>query len=143
VTPYLIIKGASDAIAYYQRAFGAVELFRMGPPGGPVAHAEIKIGDSILMMADEHADRNVVGPATLGDTSVHFMIYVEDVDTVFPRAIAEGGTELRPIRNQFHGDRSGTLRDPFGHEWTISTHVEDVPPEELEERAKAHSEAGA
>ena len=143
VTPYLILKNAAAAIEFYKRAFGAVELFRMEAPGGKIGHAEIKIGDSHVMLADEHPDMGYKGPQSLGGTAVSLMVYVDDVDKIYPQAIAAGGKELRPLQNQFYGDRSGTLSDPFGHVWTISTHVEDVSEEELAKRAAAAAkEAG-
>lgn len=137
VTPYLIIKDAAKAIDYYKQAFGAVELFRMQAPDGKVGHAEIKIGDSPVMLADEFPEMGYVGPKSLGGTAVSLMIYVEDVDTVYKRALKTGGEELKALQDQFYGDRSGTLKDPFGHVWTISTHVEDVAPEEMKKRASA------
>jgi PhnB protein len=137
VTPYLIIKGAAAAIDYYKNVFGATELFRMAGPDGKVGHAEIKIGDSPIMLADEHPDLGHVGPQTLGGTSVGIMIYVDNVDTMFKAAIAAGGQQIKPVEDQFYGDRSGTLKDPFGHMWTVATHVEDVAPEEMEKRAAA------
>lgn len=137
VTPYLIIKGAAAAIDYYKKVFGATELFRMAGPDGKVGHAEIKIGDSPIMLADEHPDLGHVGPQTLGGTSVGIMIYVDNVDKMFNAAIAAGGQQIKPVENQFYGDRSGTLKDPFGHMWTVATHVEDVAPEEMEKRAAA------
>ena len=137
VTPYLVMKNAAAAIEFYKKAFGAVELFRMAGPGGKIGHAEIKIGDSPVMLADEYPDMGFKGPESLGGTPVSLMIYVDDVDKIFPRAIAAGGKEVRPLQNQFYGDRSGTLTDPFGHVWTISTHVEDVTEEELAKRAEA------
>lgn len=136
VTPYLIIKGAGDAIDYYKKAFGATELFRMAHEG-KVGHAEIKIGDSPIMLADEHPDMGCVGPKTLGGTPVSIMIYVEDVDTVFNQAVAAGGVQNKPLQDQFYGDRSGTLTDPFGHVWTVATHKEDVTPEEMDKRVAA------
>jgi PhnB protein len=136
VTPYMIIKGAAAAIDYYKNAFGATELFRMEHEG-KVGHAEIKIGDSPIMLADEHPDMNAFSPKTVGGTPVSFMIYVEDVDSMFKRALELGGVEMRPVKNQFYGDRSGTLTDPFGHVWTVATHVEDVTPEQMNERAAA------
>jgi PhnB protein len=137
ITPYLIVRGGAAAIDFYARAFGAEELFRMAGPDGKVGHAEIRIGDSIVMLADEHPEMDAVGPDTLGGTSVSLLIYLEDVDARFARALAAGATQVRPVQNQFYGDRSGTLKDPFGHKWTLATHVEDVPPEELEARMKA------
>ncbi len=146
VTPYLVMKNAAAAIEFYKKAFGAVELFRMPAPGGKVGHAEIKIGDSPVMLADEYPDLGFKGPESLGGTPVILMIYVNDVDKIYPQAIAAGGKELRPLQTQFYGDRSGTLSDPFGHMWTICTHVEDVPEEELAKRAEAamkeHGAAG-
>ena len=137
VTPYLILKNAAAAIDFYKMAFGAVELFRMEAPGGKIGHAEIKIGDSPVMLADEYPDMGYKGPESLGGTSVNLMVYVEDVDKIYPQAIAAGGKEVRPLQNQFYGDRSGTLADPFGHVWTISTQVEDVSEEEVAKRAAA------
>lgn len=137
VTPYLSIKGAAKAIDYYKQAFGATELFRMAGPDGKIGHAEIKIGDSPIMLADEFPEMEFVSPQTLGGTPVGIMIYVDDVDKIYKQAISGGGKEVKPLQNQFYGDRSGTLKDPFGHVWTVATHVEDVAPEELERRAKA------
>ena len=134
VTPYLIIKGAAQALDFYQRAFGATEVMRMNGPDGSIGHAEIRIGNSVIMLADEHPHMGVVGPQTLGGTSVSILLYVEDVDRRYAQAIAAGGKEVRPLQNQFYGDRSGTLVDPFGHQWTIATHVEDVPGDELKRR---------
>jgi thioredoxin-dependent peroxiredoxin len=137
VTAYLITKNAASAIEFYKTAFGAVELFRMDQPDGRVGHAEIKIGDSPIMLADEFPEMNHVSPQTLGGSPVSLMIYVEDVDTVFNRAIGAGASEQKPVQDQFYGDRSGSLIDPFGHIWHIATHTEDVSPEELEKRAKS------
>jgi PhnB protein len=138
VTPYLIVSGGAAALDYYKKAFGAVELFRMEHEG-KIGHAEIKIGDSPIMLADEHPGMGFVGPQTLGGTPVSLMIYVEDVDTVYKQAIDAGGVELKPIQDQFYGDRSGNLKDPFGHIWTVATHKEDVTPEEMNKRmAAAH-----
>lgn len=136
VTPYLIIKGAGEAIDFYKKAFNATELFRMEHEG-KIGHAEIRIGDSPVMLADEFPGMGFVSPKTLGGTPVSLMIYVDDVDTTFKRAINEGGKELKPLQDQFYGDRSGTLTDPFGHVWTVATHKEDVSPEELDKRAAA------
>ena len=141
LTPYLVVDGAAQAIEYYKNAFGAVELFRMEHEG-KVGHAEMKIGDSPFMLADECAERGYTGPKAHNGTPVSLMIYVEDVDTVYPQAIAAGGTELKPLENQFYGDRSGTLTDPFGHVWTVATHKEDVAPEEINKRIAAMA-AGA
>ena len=132
VTPYLIINGASDAIDFYKKAFGATELFRMPTPDGKIGHAEIKIGNSPIMLADESLEMGYKSPAALSGSPVSLMIYLEDVDKVFKQAIAAGGTEVRAVKDQFYGDRSGTLTDPFGHVWHIATHVEDVSPEEMD-----------
>lgn len=136
-TPYLIVQGAADAIEFYKRAFGATEMLRMADPKGRVGHAEIRIGDSVIMLADEHPGMGYHAPRTLGGSSVSILLYLEEVDVVFERATKAGAKVLRPVANQFYGDRSGTLEDPFGHIWTIATHVEDVPPEELRRRAEA------
>lgn len=141
VTPYLIIKGAADAIEFYKKAFGAIELFRM-ENDGKVGHAEIKIGDSPIMLSDEHPEMGYVSPKTLGGSPVGIMIYVEDVDTTFNGAIKSGGVETKPLQDQFYGDRSGTLTDPFGHVWTVATHKEDVAPEEMEKRIAAAGHGG-
>jgi PhnB protein len=132
VTPYLIIEGATQALEYYKKAFGATELFRMPAPDGKIGHAEIKIGDSIIMLADEYPEMGFKGPQ--GGSPVGLMIYVPDVDTQFKKAIDAGGKVMKPLQDQFYGDRSGTLTDPFGHVWTISTHKEDVSPEEMDRR---------
>ena len=138
VTPYLIIDGAASAIDYYKKAFGATELFRMEHQG-KVGHAEIKIGDSPIMLADEQPSMGYVGPKSVGGTPVSLMIYVEDVDKIYKQGIASGGLELKALQDQFYGDRSGTLKDPFGHIWTVATHKEDVTPEEMDKRiAAAH-----
>jgi PhnB protein len=134
VTPYLICKNAAKAIEFYKAAFGAKELFRMPGPGGKVMHAEIKIGDSPVMLADEMPEMGATSPETLRGTPVGLMIYVEDVDSRFKQAIAAGAKEIRPVIDQFYGDRSGTLMDPFGHKWTIGTHKEDVSSEEMQRR---------
>jgi PhnB protein len=136
-TPYLIVKGAGEAIDFYKRAFNAKEKFRMADPNGGVGHAEIQIGNSMIMLADEHPDMGYRGPRTLGGSAVSIMLYVDNVDDVFDRAVKAGAKSQRPVANQFYGDRSGTLEDPFGHVWTISTHVEDVPPDEMKRRAEA------
>jgi PhnB protein len=139
VTPYLIIKGAAAAIDFYRNVFGAVELFRMPKPDGGIGHAEIRIGDSSVMLADEHPEMGILGPQSLGGTSVHILLYVEDVDSVAARAVSAGMKVLRPVQNQFYGDRSGNFEDHFGHRWTVATHVEDVSPEEMARRAAAAS----
>lgn len=136
ITPYLICRNAESAIDFYKRAFGAEELFRIGEPG-MVGHAEMKIGSAIIMLADEYPDMGVVGPETVGGTPVTLMVYVEDVDDFAEKAIAEGLKVLRPIENQFYGDRAGQFVDPFGHKWTFATHLEDLTPEEIHQRAMA------
>ncbi|HYW69441.1 MAG TPA: VOC family protein [Pyrinomonadaceae bacterium] len=137
VTPYLIVRGAAEAIEFYQKAFGATELFRFAAPDGKIGHAEIKIGDAPIMLADEFADMGYKGPQSLGGSPVSLMIYVEDVDTVFNRAVAAGATVKEALQDKFYGDRMGTLTDPFGHRWHVATHIEDVSPEEMQRRAKA------
>jgi PhnB protein len=136
VTPYLIVKGAARAIDFYKQAFGATELVRMDGPDGTIGHAEVKIGDSPVMLADEHPEMGFRSPQTLGGAGVSLMVYVDNVDEVFPRAISAGGKELRPVKDQFYGDRSGTLEDPFGHVWTLSTHVEDLSMDEMVKRSE-------
>ena len=136
-TPYLIIEGAADAIEFYKRAFGATELFRFPAPDGKIGHAEIKIGDSPIMLADAYPDMGYNGPKSLGGSPVSLMIYVEDVDTVFNRAVDAGATVKEAVTDKFYGDRIGSLIDPFGHVWHVSTHKEDVSMEEMEKRAKA------
>ena len=137
VTPYLVVDGAAEAIDFYTKAFGATELMRMPAPGGKIGHAEIRIGDSQVMLADEHPEQGHRGPKSIGGTPVSLMIYIENVDEVFAAATAAGATVLRPVENQFYGDRSGMITDPFGHTWTIATHVEDVSPEEMQRRMEA------
>jgi PhnB protein len=136
VTPYLIIDGAAAAIDFYKRAFGAKELMRMPSPDGKIGHAEIRIGDSTMMLADEHPAMGHRSPKSLGGSGVNLMVYVEHVDEVFKRAVASGAKELRPLKDQFYGDRSGTLQDPFGHTWTLATHIEDIAPDEMRRRAE-------
>ena len=134
VTPYLIVRDAKNAIDFYQRAFGAVEMFRLDGPDDTIAHAEIKIGNSPVMLAESMG--GYPDPLTLGGSSVSFMIYVPDVDAAFARAVAAGATVKRPVADQFYGDRTGTLADPFGHVWSLATHVEDVSREEMDRRLK-------
>jgi PhnB protein len=135
VTPYLHVDGASKAIEFYRTVFGAKERMRMAGPDGRIGHAELEIGNSMIMVADEHPDMNVRGPKSIGGTPVTVLVYVEDVDRAFERALKAGAKELRPVENQFYGDRSGQFEDPFGHHWNVATHVEDVPPDEMAKRA--------
>jgi PhnB protein len=136
-TPYLIIKGAANAIEFYKKAFGATEIMRIPSPGGTVGHAEIKIGDAIIMLADEFPEMNHRSPQSFGGTPVSMLVYVQDVDAVFKRAITAGANALTPVEDKFYGDRSGSLEDPFGHQWHFATHIEDVPPDEMAKRAEA------
>jgi len=136
VTPYLIVDDAAAAIAFYREAFGATEVLRL-PIGSRTGHAEIKIGDSHVMLSDEWPEMDMVGPATRGGTSVSLVLYVTDVDLPFGRALAAGAREERAVENQFYGDRTGTLIDPFGHRWSLATHIEDVSPEEMQRRLDA------
>jgi PhnB protein len=133
VTPYLAVKNAADAIDFYTRALGAKERFRF-EHGGKIGHAELQIGDSIVMLSDEWPEGGHLSPQSLGGTSTSLHIYVDNVDSAFRRAIDAGGKEERPVQDQFYGDRTGTLLDPFGHRWNIATHVEDVPEAELKRR---------
>jgi PhnB protein len=144
-TPYLIVKGAGEALEFYKKALGATEIMRMPGPDGRVMHAEIKIGNSILMLADENPAMNARGPKTLGGSPISIMLYVEDADSRFKQAVAAGAKVIRPLMDQFYGDRSGIVEDPFGHSWSISTHKEDVSPDEMERRAAAFmkKQAGA
>lgn len=135
LTPYLIVKDGNAALEFYKKAFGATELMSMPTADGKVAHAELRVGDSNIMLADECPVMGATAPQGPG-SPVSLLLYVEDVDAVFPRALAAGGHEVRPLADQFYGDRSGTLRDPFGHVWTVATHKEDVPAEEMERRAQ-------
>jgi len=137
VTPYLIVKGGARAIEFYERAFGARELFRMGQPDGRVGHAELEIGDSRLMLADEHPEIGARSPQSIGGSPVTIHLYVEDVDAIVARAVGAGATLTRPVADQFYGDRSGGLTDPFGHLWFVATHKEDVSAAELDRRAAA------
>jgi PhnB protein len=137
VTPYIAVDGAADAIEYYKRAFGAKERMRMDGPDGSIAHAEIEIGDSPVMISDPFPQSTVKAPRTLGGTTTSIMLYVEDCDAVVKQAVDAGATiEMEP-QDMFWGDRFGTIVDPFGHTWSIATHIEDVPPEEMAERGKA------
>ncbi|MBC8357288.1 MAG: VOC family protein [Planctomycetes bacterium] len=134
ITPYLIANDAAAAIEFYETAFGATELMRLPGPGGKVMHAEIKIGDSPIMLADEFPEMGIRSAKSFGGSPVSILIYTEDVDAMFAQAIAAGATETKPLADQFYGDRSGTVEDPFGHTWTIATHTEDLTPEEIDRR---------
>jgi PhnB protein len=136
VTPYLVVDGAAGAIEFYKKVFGATEVLRMAAPGGRVGHAEIRIGDSLIMLADEHPDMGARGPKAFGGSPVTLHLYVADVDAVARQAVAAGAKERRPVKDQFYGDRSGTFEDPYGHVWHIATHKEDLSPDELKRRAK-------
>jgi len=134
VTPYLIVDGAARAIEFYRRAFGAEELFRMEREEGRVGHAEIRIGDSYVMLADEHPEMGARSPRSIGGSPISLMLYVPDVDATVSQAVAAGARLTRPVEDQFYGDRTGGVEDPFGHVWYVATHVEDVAPEELQRR---------
>jgi PhnB protein len=138
VMPYLIVKGAAQAIDYYKKVFGATEVMRMEQPGGKIGHAELKIGNSVIMLADENPNmgQGYASAATIGASPVSLYVYLPDVDRVVERAVAAGAKTLKPVQDQFYGDRSGFIQDPFGHLWGVATHVEDVSPEEMAERAK-------
>jgi PhnB protein len=136
-TPYLIVKDAGRALEFYKKAFGATELMRLEGPDGKIGHAEICIGDSPIMLADEFPDMGYRSPQALGGSPISICLYVEDVDALFQQALAAGATVVRPVKDQFYGDRSGTLSDPFGHVWTIATHKEDLSPEEVRRRSEA------
>lgn len=140
VTPYLSVNDAAAAIEFYKTGFGATELMRLPGPDGKIGHAEVKIGNAIVMLADEAPNVGHLSPTTLGGSTVKLHMYVEDVDAFFETAVAAGGKVLMPPADQFYGDRSGRLEDPFGHVWLVSTHVEDVSPEEMQKRMEAYSQ---
>ncbi|HEV8600580.1 MAG TPA: VOC family protein [Gemmatimonadales bacterium] len=142
ITPYLTVRNGKEAIAFYQKAFGAREIMRMDDPSGRIGHAELAIGTGRIMLADEYPEMGNRSPETVGGTPVMIHFYTEDVDSVAKAAVAAGGVLDRPVEDQFYGDRSGQLRDPFGHIWWISTHIEDVAPEEMKRRAEAKFGAG-
>ena len=142
VTPYLIVDGAAKALDFYKQVFGATEQMRMAGPSGRIGHAELRIGDSVVMLADEVLDMGYRGPKAYGGSAVSLMVYVDDVDATFQRALAAGAIERRAVQNQFYGDRSGTLEDPFGHIWTVSTHVEDLSSDEIVQRAEQAMKEG-
>jgi len=137
ITPYLIIKGAAAAMDFYKDVFGATEIMRMPQQDGRIGHAEMKMGDSFIMLADEYPEMDIVSPATLGNSTVGILLYVDDADATFNKAVSRGAKVNKPMADQFYGDRSGTVIDPFGHKWTIATHVEDVSPDEMEGRMAA------
>jgi PhnB protein len=139
ITPYLIVDGAAEAIEFYRQAFGATEVLRM-PMGDRIGHAEIRIGDSHVMLADEHPEMDLLGPNKRGGATASLMIYLPDVDIAFERALQAGARQERAVEDQFYGDRSGTLLDPFGHRWTLSTHFEDVSEAEMQKRMMAVAE---
>jgi len=143
VTPYLAVKGAAAAIKFYKKVFGAEEIVRMGGPEGTIGHAELTIGDSIVMLADESPQRGFQSPQTYGGSAVTIHLYVEDVDKTFKRGIKAGAKELRAVADQFYGDRSGQFEDPFGHVWNVGTHIEDVSPKEMTRRMKAQAQEQA
>jgi len=134
LTPYLVIKGAAEAIEFYKKAFGAVETVRMPGPGGRIMHAEVKIGNTMLMLSDENAERGYLSPATRGGATSSVMLYTDDVDATFKKALAAGAKQQTAPEDMFWGDRMGNLTDPFGHSWAVATHKEDVSPEEMEKR---------
>ncbi len=134
VTPYLNVAGATDAIDFYCKVLGASERMRMGGPDGKVGHAELDLGGSVIMLADESQEVGNQSPVTLGGTPVSLMVYVEDVDSTYGAALAAGATEIQAVEDKFYGDRSGMFKDPWGHEWTIASHVEDVSEEDMERR---------
>jgi PhnB protein len=135
VTPYLVVDGAGAAIEFYGKVLGARERMRLPGPDGTIGHAELQLGDSLIMVADEAPQFGLRGPRAIGGTPVTISVYVEDVDGVFERAVQAGATALRPVEDQFYGDRSGQFEDPFGHRWSIATHVADVSPDEMSQRA--------
>jgi PhnB protein len=137
VLPYLCVDGAGAAIEFYCNVFGAVERMRMAEPDGRIGHAELEFGAAVIMLADEFPDLGIRAPKSIGGTPVTINVYVENVDEVFARAIDAGATALRPVTDQFYGDRTGQFEDPFGHRWSVATHVEDVAPEDMAERAAA------
>lgn len=136
VTPYLCVDGAAAAIDFYAAVLGAEERMRMPAPDGRIGHAELTLGNSVIMLADEFPDMEFRSPRAVGGTPVTLHVYVADVDAAFARALARGARELSPVRNEFYGDRTGQFEDPYGHRWSIASHVEDVPPEEMEKRAR-------
>ncbi|HUG19306.1 MAG TPA: VOC family protein [Planctomycetaceae bacterium] len=143
VTPYLIIKNAAEALEFYKRAFGATEKLRLEGPGGTIMHAEVMIGDSHVMLGEQNEDMGFLGPKAIGGTPVSLLIYVENVDQLFAQAVKAGAKELQPVTDQFYGDRSGRIEDPFGHLWSIATHIEDLTQEEIDRRFADIMQQGA
>ncbi len=141
-TPYLIVKNAAEALDFYGSAFGAETLLRLDAPNGAVAHAEIKIGQAIIMLAEENPTTQMIGPNTLGGTPVSMLLYFADVDAQLETALAAGASVLKPLEDQFWGDRMATIKDPFGHIWSLATHIEDVPQDEMERRFAAEMAGG-
>ncbi len=142
VYPYLRVHNTAEAIAFYERAFGATELFRLAEPSGRIGHAEIKIGPATIMLSDEYPEHDIKGPRSLGGTSFSIHLHVEDVDAAFEQAVRAGAQVIRSLKDQFYGERSGTVRDPFGHEWLLGGHLETVTPEEMQRRYSAMFEGG-
>jgi PhnB protein len=140
LTPYLCVDDAAAAIDFYTKVFGATERMRMPGPDGKIGHAELQLGNAMIMLADEHPEMGVRGPKSIGGTPVTLSLYVEDVDAVFDSAVGAGATALRPVADQFYGDRSGQFEDPFGHRWSVASHVEDISPEEMARRAAEMSQ---
>jgi PhnB protein len=134
VTPYLTVRDATRALEFYRNAFGAEELFRLAEPSGRIGHAELRIGSSTIMLSDEYPDFGALSPASLGGSPVRLHLRVKDVDAFVRQAIAAGATQLRPVKDEFHGERTGMLADPFGHQWFVATHIEDVSPAEMQRR---------
>jgi uncharacterized glyoxalase superfamily protein PhnB len=137
VYPYLRVHCAAEALAFYAHAFGAIEQFRLTEPGGRIGHAEIKIGPTTMMLSDEYPEHDIKGPRSLGGTCFSIHLHVTNVDEAFERAVREGASVVRPLQDQFYGERSGTVRDPFGHEWLLGGHLESVTPEEMQRRYTA------
>ena len=142
VTPYLIVSGAARALDFYKQVFGAIERMRMAGPNGKIGHAEIGIGDSVVMLADEHPEMGARAPGAFGGAAVSIMLYVDDVDATVKNAVAQGAKVVRAVEDKFYGDRTGTIEDPFGHQWHVGTHKEDVPPDEMQRRAAAMAKSG-
>lgn len=139
ITPYLIVDGAAAAIEFYKKAFGATELLRIAGPGGKIGHAEVRIGDSPVMLADEHPEMGAKAPRTIGGSPVSLVLYVENVDAFVEQAVAAGAKPTRPVEDKFYGDRGGSIEDPYGHVWHVMTHIENVSPEEMQKRAARYT----